>query len=371
MINVSITADPALLAPEWDALAQRLGAGPFLFPDWIAAHWSAFGAGQLTLIVVRRNGALAAVLPLARRGRHTARSVTNAHSPQFGVLSEDPLLTIHALRAVVALGVSRLALFYVDSEDPLALAVRDHARAQGQLLAERVMLRSPYIELHDTSAEYRARLKRSFKADLRRCTRRLAESGEVKLDLEDGSSELDALLAEGWKLERAGWKGRAGTGVADHPVTERFYREVAHRAAARDWLRLSFLRLDGRAIAFNFGLQHNGVLYLLKGGFDPAYRRFSPGQVLQERVIEHAYETGLSRIELLGNDEPYKLRWTDKVHERLSLQCFAPSAARRAQWAVYAHGRPLALRMGVDRVARPLRDRARIAIHAARTHKRG
>lgn len=370
VIDVSIAADPAPLAPEWDALAQRLGAGPFLSPDWIAAHWSAFGAGQLTLVVVRRNGALAAVLPLARRGRQTVRSVTNAHSHQFGALSEDDLLTIHALRAVAALGVSRLALSYVDSDGPLALAVRDHARAEGGLLAERVMLRSPYIELHETSAEYHARLKRRFKADLRRRNRRLAESGEVTLDVADGSSKLDALLAEGWRLERAGWKGRGGTGVADRPATERFYREVAHRAAARDRLRLSFLRLDGRAVAFMFGLQQNGVLYLLKGGFDPAYRRFAPGQLLQEGVIEHAYETGLSRIELLGNDEPYKLCWTDKVHERLSLQCFAPSPARRAQWAVHAHAHPLALRMGVDRAARPLRDHARIAIHAVRTHKR-
>ncbi len=370
MIEVSIAADPALLAPEWEALAQRLGAGPFLSPDWIAAHWSAFGTGRLMLVVVRRDGALALVLPLARRGRRTARSVTNAHSPQFGVLSEERPLTMHALGAVADLGVSRLALSYVDSGDPLAFAVRDHARAAGRPLAERVMLRSPYIELAGTEAEYRARLKRSFKADLRRRNRRLAESGEARLDIEDGSYALDALLAECWRLERGGWKSAGGTAVADNPATERFYREVAHRAAARDRLRLSFLRLDGRAIAFNFGLQQNGVLYLLKGGFDPAYSRFSPAQLLQERVIEHAYDTGLSRIELLGNDETYKLRWTDKVHERLSQQCFAPSYTRRAQWAIYAYGRPLALRMGVDRVARPLRDRALIAIQAARSRTR-
>jgi CelD/BcsL family acetyltransferase involved in cellulose biosynthesis len=370
VIEVSIAADPAPLVAEWEALAQRLRTSPFLSPDWIAAHRSAFGTGRLMLIVVRRDGALAVVLPLARRGRHTARSVTNAHSPQFGVLSEERSLTMHALRAVADLGVSRLALSYVDSGDPLAFAVRDHARAAGRRLAERVMLRSPYIELAGTHADYRARLKRSFKADLRRRNRRLAESGEARLDIEDGSYALDALLAECWRLERGGWKSAGGTAVADHPATERFYREVAHRAAARDRLHLSFLRLNGRAIAFTFGLQQNGVLYLLKGGFDAAYSRFSPGQLLQERLIEHAYGTGLSRIELLGNDEPYKLHWTDKVHERLSQQCFAPSYARRAQWAIYAHGRPLALRMGVDRVARPLRDRARIAIHAARSRPR-
>src|SRR5205085_12587753 len=126
------------------------------------------------------------------------------------------------------------------------------------------------------------RLKRSFRADLRRRYRRLTESGELTLDVSDGSGAIDGLLAECWKLERAGWKSAVGTAVADHPATERFYREVARRAAARDRLQLCFLRLDGRAISVMFGLRQNGVLYLLKGGFDPAYRQFSPGQLLLE-----------------------------------------------------------------------------------------
>jgi hypothetical protein len=57
------------------------------------------------------------------------------------------------------------------------------------------MLRSPYIELHGTHAEYRARLKRSFRAGPRRRHRRLTVSGEVTIDLADGSGALDALLA--------------------------------------------------------------------------------------------------------------------------------------------------------------------------------
>jgi CelD/BcsL family acetyltransferase involved in cellulose biosynthesis len=126
------------------------------------------------------------------------------------------------------------------------------------------------------------------------------------------------------------------------------------------------LRLDRSPIAFYFGLEQQRILYLLKGGFDPAYARFSPGMLLMERLIARAFEGGLDRIELLGGNEPHKLRWTSSSHERLSLQSFARSPVRTAQWAALAYARPLALRVGLDRAFRAARDRARVALTAVR-----
>lgn len=365
MIDVEIVDSVAALAVEWEALAERLRAGPFISPDWVAAHWSSFGNGRLMIVAVRRDRRLGAVLPLARRG-NTARSVTNGQTPQFGVLAEDDELTAHALAALATHGVSRLMLSYVDREDPLAGAIRRHAAAHRQLLVERVMLRSPYIELNGTLADYRARRKSSFMADLRRRNRRLGEQGEVRLDVCDGSRELARLLAEGWELEASEWKDRLGTAVVARAETRRFYAEVARHAAAHGRLRLFFLRLDEAPIAFVFALQQGGVLYLIKGGFDPARGRMSPGQLLLERVIEQAFTTGLDRIELLGGDEAYKLAWTDTAHERVLLQSFGRSPVRSMQWAAHAHGRPLALRIGLDRAIRPMRDRSRLASQALR-----
>jgi CelD/BcsL family acetyltransferase involved in cellulose biosynthesis len=365
VIDVEIVDGVAPLAVEWDALTERLRAGPFLSPDWIAAHWSCFGSGRLAIIAVRRDRRLSAVLPLARRGK-TARSVTNGQTPQFGVLAEDDELTAHALAALATHGVSRLELSYVDRQDPLAGAVRRHAAAHGELLVERVMLHAPYIELDGSLADYRARRKSSFKADLRRRNRRLSEQGEVRLDVRDGSRELGRLLAEGWELEASGWKDRLATAVVARTETLRFYAEVARHAAERGRLRLFFLRLDETPIAFIFALQQRGVLYLMKGGFDPARSRVSPGQLLLERVIEQAFAIGLDRIELLGGDEAYKLAWADAVHERVLLQSFGRSPVRSMQWAAHAYGRPLALRVGLDRAARPMRDRSRIASQALR-----
>lgn len=361
MISVEPVHGVLPLAAEWEALAERLSAGPFVSPDWIEAHWRAFGEGQLVIMAVRRDGRLGAVLPLARRGS-TARSVTNGQTPGFGVLAEDNELSGHALAALADDGVSRIALSYVDREDPVLGAVREQALARGRLLVERLMLRSPYIELAGR-ADHGGRAKPSsaFKADLRRRNRRLAERGVVRFDVHDGSRELDELLMQGWELEAAGWKGKLGTAVAANASTRDFYAEIARRAAPRGRLRLYFLRLGRAPIAFFFALEQRHVLYLLKGGFDPAHARMSPSQLLLERVVEHSSAASLERIELLGGDEPHKLAWTDQVRERVSVQCFARSPVRSVQWAAYAHGRPLALRIGLDRALRDLRDRGRRA----------
>lgn len=360
MIEVDLVDQVSALEPQWDALAERLGAPPFLGPDWITAHWSAFGRGRLAIIAVRRDGHLGAVLPLAI-SRRAARSISNAQTPQSGLLAADLELAHHAIAAVHELGVSRLTLSYVDRGDPLLVAVRDGPRERRHRVIQRVQLRSPYIELQGTLAGYRSRLSTSFWSNVRRQDRRLAERGEVELDIRDGSTKLDQLLAQGWMLEASGWKGRLGTAVAAHPSTERFYADVAERAAARGRLRLCFLRVDDAPIAFLFGLEQGGVLYLLKGGFDPALSARSPGTLLQERVICYGYDAGLRRIELLGGDEPHKLRWTSTVHERISIQCFDRSPVRAAQWAAHAYGRPIGERLGLDRGAKLLRDRARTA----------
>jgi CelD/BcsL family acetyltransferase involved in cellulose biosynthesis len=154
------------------------------------------------------------------------------------------------------------------------------------------------------------------------------------------TSSLDQRLADALAIEQSGWKAARGTAISSRPQTQRFYTEVARWAAERDWLRLVFLRLDGRPIAFHFAIEERGVYYALKGGFDPAFHRFSPGQLLIRATLERAFTRGLRRYELLGGDDDYKLRWATGTQERLLFQAFAPTLAGLVDWAVFAHARP-------------------------------
>ena len=52
------------LYPEWHALADRVGADVYMFPDWFGPWWTHFGAARTPrVLVVRRDGVLVGLLP--------------------------------------------------------------------------------------------------------------------------------------------------------------------------------------------------------------------------------------------------------------------------------------------------------------------
>lgn len=347
------------VSAAWDDLADRVGAVPWLRPGWIAAWLEAFGRGRLEVLTVRRNGVLVGVVPCEHRGGLT-RSTTNWHTPQFGLLVEDARAGRELAEALVARSKRRLSLAFVPADGGLG-DVRAAARAARFRVLERTLQRSPYLAIDGEWDSYRTTLSRNHRYDIRRKRARLEDEGAVSVDVADGSERLEALLDEGFRVEAAGWKGVRGTAVASRPETERLYRSVARWAAARGTLRLAFLRLDGRPLAFHLNLEDGGIHYHLKGGYDVAYERFSPGKVLHAALIERAFAKRLARYEFLGADEAYKLAWTGGVTRRLELvEAFAPSLAGLAEWSAFTYGRPAAKRaLALARSARALRGARR------------
>jgi CelD/BcsL family acetyltransferase involved in cellulose biosynthesis len=332
------------LAESWDELADRTGAAPFVRPGWIDAWHRSFGRGALHILALYRGGRLVALAPLERR-RGTLTSPTNEHTPAFELLADDEDAARALGELLFADGARRVTLNGLDAGSRSLEAVGAGACAAGYRAVVRHVARAPYIRGDRSLADHERSLSRNLRHDVERRLRRLCEAGSVSVQVTDGREGLERLLDEGFKVERSGWKGMGGTAIASNPRTERFYAEVARWAASLRWLRLAFLRLDGRVIAFQFDLQPDGTYYSLKIGYDPEYERFSPGKLLAYTMVSRAVATGLSRYELLGTDEPWKHRWTEDAHERVAFHAFAPSPAGLLSWSALVHGRPLARRL--------------------------
>jgi CelD/BcsL family acetyltransferase involved in cellulose biosynthesis len=105
------------------------------------------------------------------------------------------------------------------------------------------------------------------------------------------------------------------------------------------------LRLDGRAIAFEYCLEHNRTHYLLKTGYDPAYRRFVPGMIIRHSMLNRAFSDQIPTYDFLGADFGGKREWTGTVRGRLFLRVFAPTALGFLDRAAFVYGRPAAKRM--------------------------
>ena len=331
------------LAGEWDALCDQVGASIFLRPGWFSCWWDAFGTGSQEVVVVRREGELAGVLPLLR-SRTALLSQTNWHSVRFGPVTADrsaeQLLVDDTLARAQPCG--RLDLGFLAEDDPAVARIAGSAERKGFRTIVRTTERSPVVALDGDWETFENELPSKRRSDLRRRQRRLGEQGELSFECEDGTERLDDLLAEGIAVEEAGWDGRGGTPIAARPDTRVFYRRIADWAVERDYLRLFFLRLDGRAVAFAFCLVDGDSLCVLKLGFHPSQARLAPGLLLTRKMLAHSFAAEYRSYEFLGHAEPYKMIWTDQCRERVRVQAFPSTATGLASYVAWKRVRPLA-----------------------------
>jgi CelD/BcsL family acetyltransferase involved in cellulose biosynthesis len=334
------TRSIASIAEEWDQLADEVGAPPFLRPGWTTAWWNAFGRGSVRALVARTGDHLTGVLPLARDGS-VLRSPTNSETPIFGILAEDDDSARQLVATLLAAHARRVDLSFIREEDSGLQALKEEARAHGFLTITRPVLLSAYVSTQDPWSSYQATLGAKLRSEIRRRRRRLQELGDLTLQVTDGSERLEDLLSEGLQVEQSGWKGAHGTAINSSPRRRRFYREVARWAGERGWLRLAFLRLDGRAIAFDLCVETDGVHFLLKTGFDHDFSRLGPGTILRSMMLERAFSESIDAYEFLGTvagaNNRWKLEWTDRYHERMRFQAFPPSLARSIEWLAYKY----------------------------------
>ena len=338
---IHVIPDFASVRDEWAELATQLAAPPFMQPGWFEAWWSAFGQGRAAIICARSSSGLVGVLPGSVL-RGAFRSMTNWHTPFFTILGERDedanLLLGHAMQ----MSTTHTQLGFVCENAHRLDGLRATSERMGRRPVVRVMQRSPFADLTAGWDAFEASLSRNVRNDVHRRRRALEAQGSLEVSVEHGDQRLDELLADGFRVESAGWKGEAGTAVTSRPDTRAFYTSIARWAASTGSLRLSFLRLDGRAIAFQYGLEEQGVYYYLKGGYDPSHRAFSPGKVLHHAMLERLARAGVHRYEFLGDEEPYKVAWGNGVRELLAFQAFPPTLAGRLARLGWVHGRSAA-----------------------------
>jgi len=341
--SVGVVTDRATfvrLAPEWNSLVEATADQPFYRHEFLRIWIDNFAPGADLRILTLRDpdGRLSAALPLmAERASvygvpvRQLSATANPHSCRFDMIARDPAAAAAAFVAWLRADRTWDLLRLTDVPDGgAAWALLAEARTSGLPTGTWESLRSPYVPLPATWDLFQARLHAKFKANCRRRRRKLEEKGKVALERVEGGPALDGVLEEGFALEQSGWKGGRGTAIAQDPATRGFYTELARDAAAARRLALSFLRLDGRPVAFQYGITYGGRYFLLKPGYDETLSDCSPGQLLTEDVMADCIARGLTEFDFLGPDMPWKRDWTDAVRRHTFLYAFADSAFGRA-----------------------------------------
>lgn len=139
--------------------------------------------------------------------------------------------------------------------------------------------------------DYRQSWSRRHRQQVPRHARRLAQRGRVELQVLDqlDPDEVEPWLSAGFDIEDRSWKGVRGTSVRRSPGIFAFYLDQARELARCGALSLAMLVLDGRPIAFAYGMCAKGAYRSYKVGYDPEFAQYSPGQLLRYRLLERFF----------------------------------------------------------------------------------
>lgn len=323
------------LRERWDELiSENPLDAPFLRHDFLRLWIENFAStARFSLWTVVRDRRLELALPLLRRRglfrgipARIWRAPANVHSCRFDLIA--PAKERIAPRSIDALldalmcrrDVDVIELPDVPDDGPLR-RLWERARERGQPTFAWPSMDTPWIDLG--AGEERLQLSAHFRGNLRRRRKKLEAMGPLALQRCVGGGALEALLEEGFEIERSSWKGSERTAIACSPALRAFYSEWARSNALCGELCLYFLRLGERAIAFHFGLVSGQTYYLPKVGFDETLGECSPGQVLMDFVVRDLIRRGLTRFDFLGPSMTWKRDWTRRSRPHHWLYLFA------------------------------------------------
>ena len=314
------------IAPEWRRLCDESGDEEVFYrPEWAQAYLQAFEPkADVVMISAWAGERLRGILPLVRRRTFvscfpvvTLAIPANVHSLRASLTvcpGMEGHLVLHAflqaIRELPRWDLIDVANVVEDSGlDRLVVLARTYGYRTAQKRTSQTLFLPIGASSADKSAQppWLAGTRPKFRSHLRRAKRQLEEQGT--LEIKHYSAANPEALEKFYALEASGWKGAEGTAIQCDPRTRQFYDSVAQAAARDGYLSLDFLELNGKPIAGHFGFNLRGRYFLAKAGYDEAFRRHGPGQLLVNEILAQTPQRGLREFDFVGPATWDESRW--------------------------------------------------------------
>jgi hypothetical protein len=178
------------------------------------------------------------------------------------------------------------------------------------------------MELSKTYEEVLKGLSHELRKELRRTTKRIqAEFGSVEVKCFERPDEVEAMLCDIECIAAKSYQRRIGVGFHSTDLK----RQLLLFMAKKGWLRTYVLYVEAKPCAFSLGCLYDGIFYSDDTAFDPDFSKYSPGTVLQARVLEDLCARQARGIDFGPGDALYKARFGTTRYEQASLYLYPPT----------------------------------------------
>lgn len=178
---------------------------------------------------------------------------------------------------------------------------------------------------------------------LKRAHQDLLKIGEPSYVVNPVTALSQPIMEKLFELKRRKYARTDVPDFLDAPGVADFYREILSPRWIGKIGHLSALMISGTVISAHLGFVGRDRFYYIFPAFDADYRRYRPGQLLLEHLVERSVKEGYEIFDLGVGDASYKMTW-----ETHNLTLYNHERAMSAAGQVY---------LQIRRVRRFIKDR--------------
>jgi hypothetical protein len=172
------------------------------------------------------------------------------------------------------------------------------------------------LELPETMAAYRSLLGKRTKANMSNYSNKLRREFDFSFDLAFGKQIDPSTIREIISLNRMRMRSKGMISAIDAALEERIIR------FSQSYGIVGTVRLDGRIAAGTICYGVGGHCYADVIAHDPAYNKYSIGQVCIYLMIQSLIERGMRFFHMAGGDNDYKFRLLGVGRDLYSVSIF-------------------------------------------------
>jgi hypothetical protein len=155
-------------------------------------------------------------------------------------------------------------------------------------------------------------------------SRRLCQQGRIQMRMAREEGDIEGFFKEFLRIESSGWKGEKGTrtAIALVPAAQAFYSSLLAQSNAIFETDIALLYCGDKAVAGQFLIRTAHWEYVYKIGYDEAFAKCSPGQILLQLEVERAKASGgIERVSLVTGRDWMK-KWEPIQEPTLEINIF-------------------------------------------------
>ena len=312
--------------PFWRDLHYRLSPdNPFIGPKWSGKIFDSQKAihGQKLLILVSAEKGQEAVLPLSvtrtfQFGLPTYRvesiGLGNSPTKRHYVFAQEPLampdswnLLIEEIKGLSKWNLLRFAP--IPENHPMIHALDQVSSYQNLTYVRRPYSKGFKIVFKGRSwKDYELSRSKKFLKRMRSAIRKSVKNFNYNIVAYRDQDDEDRMTEAIFTISKNSWKADIGSDLFNE-IHYGFYHKVLSDYLKAGKSIVWVLYDHDRPIAFEWHLRHNCRSIALKGDYDQAYARFSPGNVVAWHACKSCFDDRIDEVDYLFGGSTYKKKW--------------------------------------------------------------